>query len=124
MNMDYSILYVADVGDSVAFYEKILGVKPVSASPGFAVFAMPSGNKLGLWLASDVKPPAPATVGGSEIGISVDTDEKVDMTASIWEKDGTTITQKPVTVPFGRTFTALDPDGHRVRVYCLAADRQ
>lgn len=124
MNMDYSILYVGNVGESVAFYEKILGLKPVSASPGFAVFVMPSGNKLGLWLSSDVKPQPEASRGGSEIGIAVDSDDEVDATASTWHQSGTVIAQEPETLPFGRTFTALDPDGHRVRVYCLAADRR
>ena len=28
--------------------------------------------------------------------------------------------QPPVAMEFGQTFTALDPDGHRLRIYCPA----
>jgi predicted enzyme related to lactoylglutathione lyase len=30
---------------------------------------------------------------------------------------GVAIAQKPVEMDFGYTFTALDPDGHRLRVF-------
>jgi predicted enzyme related to lactoylglutathione lyase len=33
-----------------------------------------------------------------------------------WSGRGYAIAQKPVEMDFGCTFTALDPDGHRLRV--------
>lgn len=123
MSIDYNLLYVSDVAKSVAFYEKILGLKPVASSPGFAVFALPSGNKLGLWLNAEVAPAATAP-GGCEFGIGVKTYPEVDQTAEDWSRAGTKIVQDPVDMPFGRTFTALDPDGHRLRVYSLADNPQ
>jgi len=31
------------------------------------------------------------------------------------------VAQKPVDMDFGHTFVALDPDGHRLRVFAAAA---
>jgi len=38
-----------------------------------------------------------------------------------WTKRGLAIAQEPTKMNFGFTFTALDPDGHRLRVYAPAA---
>ena len=34
-----------------------------------------------------------------------------------WVSRGVTIAQAPTDLDFGRTFVALDPDGHRLRVF-------
>ena len=41
----------------------------------------------------------------------------VDATHAEWLAKGTTILQGPTDMDFGRTFTAADPDGHRLRVF-------
>ncbi len=40
-----------------------------------------------------------------------------------WARRGLVIEQEPVTMDFGRTFVALDPDGHRLRVYSPSQTR-
>lgn len=40
----------------------------------------------------------------------------VDHLHARWSAAGITIEQAPFTAVFGRTFVALDPDGHRLRV--------
>ena len=44
----------------------------------------------------------------------------VDAMHTEWSGRGWGIAQKPVQMDFGYTFTALDPDGHRLRVMALA----
>ena len=45
--------------------------------------------------------------------------ENVDALYVDWGKKHVTIAQKPTDMDFGRTFVALDPDGHRIRNYRL-----
>jgi len=62
-----------------------------------------------------------AETGGSEICFTVLDDKAVDETHTDWRKRGLTIAQAPTAMDFGRTFVALDPDGHRLRVFAPAA---
>ncbi len=45
-----------------------------------------------------------------------------DATHAAWSGRGFKTLQKPVNMDFGRTFVALDPDGHRLRVFCPGAE--
>jgi hypothetical protein len=54
----YVLLYVADPVASRPFWSTLLGREPVEASPGFVMYVLPSGLKIGLWKAVDVSPPA------------------------------------------------------------------
>ena len=76
---------------------------------------MPNGVKFGLWNRRDVFPPA-THPGGFELGLPAASHEDVDRIAADWESRGIEIVQEPQDMDFGRTFTALDPDGHRLRV--------
>ena len=111
-----SILYVTNPLASADFYSSLLARQPVEASPGFAMFVLDSGVMLGLWAAADVKPAA-TRAGGSEIGFSVAGNETVSRLHREWSANGLTIVQEPVAMDFGYTFVALDPDGHRLRVF-------
>jgi predicted lactoylglutathione lyase len=42
---------------------------------------------------------------------------QVDALHADWQARGLRILQAPVTRDFGYTFTAVDPDGHRLRVF-------
>ncbi|MBI3369122.1 MAG: VOC family protein [Burkholderiales bacterium] len=112
-----TILYAADVLASAAFYERLLGRKPLDASPGFAMFALNDGAMLGLWRRADVLPSATATAGASELCWSVADRASVDARHAVWYDQGVKIAQAPTAMDFGYTFTALDPDGHRLRVF-------
>jgi catechol 2,3-dioxygenase-like lactoylglutathione lyase family enzyme len=118
MNANYILLYVDSPAKSRDFYQEILGQKPVEDSATFVLFVLPSGVKFGLWGKNGVVPTASAP-GGCEIGFPVDTVGDVDRIAGEWKDRGLKIIQKPEDVDFGRTFTALDPDGHRLRVLCV-----
>ena len=119
---NFTLFYVKSPLESAAFYEKLLGVKPVELSPGFAMFAFPGGFKLGLWLDTDIQPSANGQIGGAEIMFDCDDDAAVDAVHTDWATKGATILQTPVAMDFGYTFTAADPDGHRLRVYHGAAN--
>ena len=113
---NFILAYVADAPKSAALYEKLLDVKPVEASPNWAMFAFPNGLALGLWSRREVEPKA-TLPGGSEIGFPVETRDAVTLTRDAWEKLGLKILQEPTDMDFGYTFTAADPDGHRLRVF-------
>jgi len=112
------ILYVDSPAASAAFYAKLLGQEPVEASPTFAMFALSSGIGLGLWSRHTVSPTAAAAGGGTEIAFTA---ENVDAVHDDWKARGLVIAQSPADLDFGRTFVALDPDGHRLRVFAPTA---
>lgn len=117
---NFLILYVASPTASAAFYADLLGKPPVEASPGFALFALSSGVMLGLWAAHGVEPSA-TPVGGSELAFAVAGNDAVHAHHAAWTAKGVTILQAPVAMDFGYTFTAADPDGHRLRVFAPTA---
>lgn len=117
----FAILYVADPAASTAFYTGLLSRDPVDASPNFAMFALDSGTMLGLWGRRGVQPTSSAAPGAGEIALPVGDDASVDARHAEWKARGLTILQAPTAMEFGRTFTAADPDGHRLRVFCPAA---
>ena len=114
---NFVILYVADPVVSAAFYTTLLGHPPIEASPTFAMFRLDGGTMLGLWSRASVEPRPEGAPGGSEIAIALAADADVDRLHAAWAGRGLTIAQAPTAMDFGRTFVALDPDGHRVRVF-------
>lgn len=117
-NLSLVILYVDSPPASAVFYAQLLGQEPAEASSTFAMFALPSGVGLGLWSRHTVEPAAAAAGGGTEIAFMAD---DVDAVHKDWAARGLAIAQPPTDLDFGRTFVALDPDGHRLRVYAPAA---
>jgi catechol 2,3-dioxygenase-like lactoylglutathione lyase family enzyme len=116
----FVILYVGNPAASVAFYADLLGKQPAESSPTFAMFALESGVMLGLWAQETVKPAATA-VGGSELCFPVADAEAVRALHTDWKARGLKIAQAPTDMDFGHTFVALDPDGHRLRVFAARA---
>jgi catechol 2,3-dioxygenase-like lactoylglutathione lyase family enzyme len=117
----YVLLYVADVPRSAAFYANLLALQPVESSPGFALFVLPSGLKLGLWLRPAVQPPVTAENGSGELCITVDNAAEVDAWAAENWTLGRQVLQAPTAMDFGYTAVVADPDGHRLRVFQPAA---
>ncbi len=115
-------LYVTNASASTRFYAKLLGIEPVEASPAFALFMLPSGLALGLWGKEGVQPAPVAGGGGSEIGFKVGSVAAIDSTHADWQARGATIAFPPTDLDFGRSFVALDLDGHRLRVYAVAEE--
>lgn len=116
------LLFVNDAATSASFYARLLGQQPVDASPTFAMFILPSGLGLGLWGKTGVEPAPAAAGGGCDIGFKVETATVVDATHADWRAKGATIALPPTDLDFGRSFVAVDPDGHRLRVYALGEE--
>ena len=114
---NFVILYVDSPPASADFYAGLLGKPPVESSPTFAMFALESGVMLGLWSRHTVEPTATAAAGGGEIAFTVGDADAVRSVHADWRKRGLPILQAPVDLDFGHTFVALDPDGHRLRVF-------
>jgi predicted enzyme related to lactoylglutathione lyase len=113
---NFVLAYVADVPTSAVLYAKVLGLEPVENSPNFAMFVQPNGVMIGLWASHDVKPAATAP-GGMEILFAVKSKPEVEALLKDWTAIGLKIVQQPTQMDFGYTFTAADPDGHRLRAY-------
>lgn len=120
-NSNFVLLYVENPGASGAFYADLLARKPVESSPDFVMFVMDSGIKLGLWARRDVRPAATITGGGSELAFPVADAAAVRDIYADWTGRGLAIAQTPTDMDFGHTFVALDPDGHRLRVFAPGA---
>lgn len=108
------ILLVNDPTASAAFYTGLLGTPPIEASATFAMIPLADGLALGLWSRHTVTPAPGAAAGGTELAFTV-TD--VDATHADWVARGIAIAAAPADLDFGRSFLALDPDGHRLRVF-------
>lgn len=116
----FIILYVDSPEKSGAFYSALLERDPVDASPTFVLFGLDNGVMLGLWSRHTAEPAASTAGGGGEIAFTVADSSAVDATHAEWSRRGLVILQAPVDMDFGHTFVALDPDGHRLRVFCPA----
>ncbi|KAA9001951.1 extradiol dioxygenase [Affinibrenneria salicis] len=118
---NFIILYVDSPSDSVRFYQQLLSKPALEASPTFALFALDSGVMLGLWSKHTVEPAAQATGNGGEIAFSLADAAAVDRCFADWTRRGLAIAQPLIGMDFGYTFVALDPDGHRLRVFTPTA---
>jgi predicted enzyme related to lactoylglutathione lyase len=114
------LFYVEDPLASADFYARILGAGAVDVSPGFAMFKLNDATMLGLWNKAGVEPRPVSAAGSSELGFHVGSNESVDAMHKSWVEHGVTIAQPPVQMDFGYTFTGLDPDGNRLRVFAPA----
>jgi catechol 2,3-dioxygenase-like lactoylglutathione lyase family enzyme len=116
-NFSFVILYVENPPASAAFYADLLGRPVVQTSPDFAVLPLSDGVMLGLWSRKTVEPAAVAQAGGGEVAFRVEDAMAARTMFADWKKRGLNIIQEPVQMDFGLTFTAADPDGHRLRVF-------
>ena len=114
---NFVILYVDQPLESGAFYSALLGREPVESAPTFVLFVLDNGFKLGLWSRHTVEPKATASGGGGELAFAVENREAVGSVYRTWQEKGLEILQRPCDMDFGHTFVALDPDGHRLRVF-------
>ena len=118
---NFILLYVDRPAASAGFYAGLLGKSPVESSATFAMFALESGVMLGLWSRRTVAPAATASPGAGELAFALPDNAAVDRTFADWRGRGLPIAQEPTDLDFGHTFVALDPDGHRIRVFAPAA---
>lgn len=117
--LNYILLAVRDPRASATLYTQILGCEPVENSRTFVLYVLPTGLKIGLWIASEISPP-PAPPGGIELSFSEDSEDAVRRTFEAWKELGLKVVQEPTHLDFGFTFVVEDPDGHRLRPFVLA----
>ena len=118
---NFIILYVDNPPLSARFYADLLGKPALDASATFAMFALENGVMLGLWSRHTVTPPAAAMGGAVELAFTVADNDAVRRTYADWGARSLRIAQAPTDLDFGHTFVALDPDGHRLRVFAPVA---
>jgi predicted enzyme related to lactoylglutathione lyase len=120
-DFSFVLLYVDNPPASAVFYAELLGRQPAEVSPTFAMLPLGAGTMLGLWSRHTVQPSPTSAAGSGEIAFTVENAEAVTATHAAWQQRGIEIAQVPTDMDFGRTFTALDPDGHRLRVFAPVA---
>lgn len=111
------ILYVDNPLKSAAFYSELFDQTPIQSTDTFVMYAFSQGWKLGLWSKHDVIPAPEAISQGVEVAISLSSKEEVDAQYRQLQQQTVQIIQPPSSLDFGYAFTALDPDGHRLRFY-------
>ncbi|MBL0535217.1 VOC family protein [Aeromonas dhakensis] len=114
----FTILYVANPTRSALFYRELFGRPPVEESPTFTMFVFESGARLALRSSATVEPAVTQTAGAMELAFALPDDAAVDRQSAEWQARGLTLIQAPTRMEFGYTCMALDPDGHRLRLYC------
>lgn len=119
MQIHSFLLPVADPQASQLFYARLLDMQPVESSPGFVLFVLPPGIGFGLWRRDSILPAPQALPGCAEIGFKLDEPAAVDAAYAVWRGKGAAMALPPSNLDFGRSFVALDPDGHRLRVYAM-----
>ena len=120
-NFSFVLLYVESPPASAKFYADLLDAPIIDQSPTFAMLPLREGVMLGLWSRSGVEPKASAAAGASEVAFTVEDPAAVNDVHADWSKRGLSIAQVPTKMDFGTTFVALDPDGHRLRVFAPEA---
>ena len=120
---DFSFLnlYVRDNAASAGFYSELLEIPIIEEKEGFSLLPLKDGVMLGLWMREAVEPETIEKPGANEIAFAVSDPATVEDMHADWSERGVTITQEPTVMSFGTTFLALDPDGHRLRVFAPLA---
>ena len=120
-DFNFLLLYVDDPAPSAAFYADLLAAPIVEQSPTFAMLPLRDGVMLGLWSRHTVEPRSAAAPGAGEVAFAVADAAAVEAMHADWKRRGLTIAQAPTRMDFGTTFVAVDPDGHRLRVFAPEA---
>jgi predicted enzyme related to lactoylglutathione lyase len=120
-NFSFLLLYVESPVTSAKFYNELFGLPIIEQSPTFAMLPLRDGVMLGLWSRATVEPKTAGQPGSSEVAFTVADAAAVKETHAAWKKQGLSIAQMPTRMDFGTTFVALDPDGHRLRVFAPEA---
>lgn len=116
-DFSFLLLHVADHAASATFYSTLLDIPILEQKDGFAMLPLRDGVMLGLWLRDTVEPTSTGQSGASELAFAVPDAATVERLHVDWAARGLTVLQAPTRMSFGTTFVALDPDGHRLRVF-------
>ncbi|WP_017346180.1 VOC family protein [Pantoea sp. A4] len=110
------ILYVDNTIVSSKFYQNLFDIEPCVMLPTWAAFTFDNGLNLGLWSTTAADFISCGEGNRTELSFMVKDVQAVDALYQRWTRNGVQIEQEPKQAVFGKTFVALDPDGHRIRV--------
>lgn len=113
------VFYVDNLSRSCEFYKRLFKIEPVEFSPTFCMFKLSNGMGIGFKDKHDQHLNAYSN-GGCELAFTVANQTEVTRLFEEWQQNIINILEAPHTVPFGYTFTALDPDNNRLRVVALS----
>lgn len=120
-DFSFLLLHVDNHSASATFYNELLGIPIIEQKADFSMLPLRDGVMLGLWSRETVEPKSTGQSGASEVAFTVAGATAVEATHADWKRRGLTIIQAPTHMSFGTTFVALDPDGHRLRVFAPEA---
>lgn len=109
LSLNFILLHVRDIAAERDFYKDALGLELEGQSPDFVQF-QPNGAA-SLALSKDEPPVPQQTV---ELWWQVD---NADALHAALVQRGTTIVSAPKDEPFGRAFSAKDPEGNQINFY-------
>lgn len=115
--LDSIVLYVEDVQSSMAFYAKAFSCEPKLLSPTFAALDFASNVKITLKQTDALSPASAVKGGGTELSIPVTDRDAFNALFDNWTKQGIEFCQEREESVYGVNFVAVDPDGHRIRVF-------
>ncbi|MDE1233341.1 MULTISPECIES: VOC family protein [Vibrio] len=115
--IDSFVLYVSDVQHSMDFYAKAFGCEPQLLSPTFATLDFADNVKITLKQINALTPASNVKGGGTELSMPISEKEIFDKLFSDWKEKGIEFAQEVEASVFGFNFVAVDPDGHRIRVF-------
>lgn len=115
--IDSIVLYVEDVQLSMSFYERVFECQPKLLSPTFAVVEFAENVKITLKQADALTPSSQVRGGGTELSIPATSRIELDNLFEQWKKLSVVFAQEREKSVYGVNFVALDPDGHRLRVF-------
>ena len=116
-DFNFILLHVRDHAASATLYHELLGIPIVDVKPDIAILPLRDGVMLGLLSRETVEPASSGQTGASEIAFAVPDAATVEAIHASWSERGLNIIQAPTPMSFGTTFVAVDPDGHRLRVF-------
>ena len=117
LTIDSVVLYVKNIEVSQQFYTQVLGCDSQVLSPTFVAINFANNITVTLKQNTDLTPVSSITGGGSELSIVVADSTKLQQLYQSWKGHLVEFAQDPIQLLFGINFVALDPDGHRIRVF-------
>lgn len=115
--LDSIVLYVDDIQRSMAFYAKAFNCEPKLLSPTFAALDFASNVKITLKQTDALTPTSTIRGGGTELSLPVTSRDAFDALFEKWKQQGIEFAQEREESVYGVNFVAVDPDGHRIRVF-------
>ncbi|CAH1603207.1 glyoxalase [Vibrio jasicida] len=115
--IDSFVLYVSNVQKSMEFYAKAFDCKPQLLSPTFAALDFANNVKVTLKQSNELTPTSDVRGGGTELSMPMLDKDTFEKLFADWKAKGIEFAQEIEASVFGFNFVAVDPDGHRIRIF-------